>query len=145
MKIQDIFNLMLEKNVGNFSGAGIIFFDGDNVLLLKDNTDKWGFPGGKPNQGESPEQTAKRESEEEIGSCPGKIVDVLKFENDERTFYTYFSKVSSQFNIRLSDEHVKYKWVPFTDLKFTSLKRYIKKNLKNIITKLELINNSPNI
>jgi len=145
MKIQDIFNLMLEKKVGNFSGAGIIFFDGQCVLLLKDNTDKWGFPGGKPIQGETPEETAKRESEEEIGSCPGIIVDVLKFENDDRTFYSFFSKINRQFKVKLSDEHVKYKWIPLANLRFTPLKRYIKKNLKNITAKLELINISSNI
>lgn len=140
MKIQEIFNLMMESNVGNHSGAGIIFFDGFNVLVLKDSTNKWGFPGGKPVQGETPEQTAERESTEEIGSCPGEQVDVMKFVNDDRIFYSYFYKVSNRFNVKLSDEHVKYKWLPVKELRDIPLKRYVKKNLKQILTKLELIN-----
>jgi len=139
MKIQEVFNMMMESNVGNHSGAGILFFNGKDVLVLKDSTSKWGFPGGKPVQGETPEQTAERESIEEVGSCPGEQVDVLKFENDNRIFYSYFYKVTDRFNVKLSDEHVKYKWIPFKTLKDIPLKRYVKKNLKQILTKLELI------
>jgi 8-oxo-dGTP pyrophosphatase MutT (NUDIX family) len=140
MKIQEIFNLILESNIGNHSGAGIIFFDGECVLMLKDNTRKWSFPGGKPVEGESPEQTAKRESLEEIGSCPGKIIDYIKFENDNRIFYSYFSKVENKFKIKLSDEHVNYRWVPVSQIKQIPLKRYIKKNINSILNKIELIN-----
>lgn len=140
MKIQDIFNLIIEGNVGNHSGAGIIFFDGISVLLLKDDTDKWSFPGGKPVQGESPGQTAERESTEEVGVCPGKQVDVLRFENDNRIFYSYFYKVQHRFKVKLSNEHLKYLWLPYRELKNIPLKRYVRKNLKQILSKLELIN-----
>jgi 8-oxo-dGTP pyrophosphatase MutT (NUDIX family) len=145
MKIQEIFNLILESNVGSHSGAGVIFFDGESVLMLKDNTSRWSFPGGKPIEGETPEETAKRESFEEVGSCPGNIIDFIKFENDNRIFYSYFSKVKDKFDVTISDEHVCFEWVPYQTLDKIPLKRYIRKNLNSIFKKLTLIKNNCNI
>ena len=47
MKLQDVFNLIVEKKVGTFSGSGIIFFDGKHVLLLKKKNGRWVFLAGE--------------------------------------------------------------------------------------------------
>lgn len=56
--------------------AGILFIANDNTaLFLKrsgegDHANEWGFPGGKIEEGETPEQAAVRECMEEAGWCP---------------------------------------------------------------------------
>ncbi len=63
---------------GTAGGAGILFRcvsqQGAPTYLLQqrsrgvDNAGTWGIPGGAIREGESPEVTARREAEEEIGS-----------------------------------------------------------------------------
>jgi len=132
MKLQDVFNLIIEKKVGTFSGAGIIFFDGKNVLLLKKKNGRWVFPGGKPIQGETPLQTAKRECKEEVGSCPGHQKAELVFGYDDRTFYSFIFKVDISFNIRLSKEHEDYTWIDFKKIKEMKLHKNVLKNLEKV-------------
>jgi 8-oxo-dGTP diphosphatase len=65
---------------GAYGGAGLLLRympnDGDPTYLLEqrsrwvDNGGTWGIPGGASKQGESPEETARREAEEEIGPLP---------------------------------------------------------------------------
>lgn len=137
MKIQEVYNLILESKIGRFSGAGIVFFDGKNVLLLKKSNKRWVFPGGKPIQGETPLQTAKREAREEIGKCPGDIISELMFEIDNRTFYSFISKVNKTFEVDISDEHIDYTWIDFRKLKELKLHKNILFTVKRIIKRLE--------
>lgn len=137
MKIQDVFNLIVESGVGRFSGAGIIFFDGKSVLLLKKTNSRWCFPGGKPVQGETPLQTAKREAKEEIGKCPGHIVSELKFELDERTFHSFISKVNKPFEVNISDEHSDYTWIHYKRIRDFKLHKNIFRSLKTVERKLK--------
>jgi 8-oxo-dGTP pyrophosphatase MutT (NUDIX family) len=140
MEIQDIFNKIIKSKVGHYSGAGVIFFDGKEVLVLKKPNKCWGFPGGKPNEGEAPEQTARRESEEEIGSCPGKFIKELPLENDSRMFYSFISLVDKPFDVYISDEHLAYEWVDYNKLKKIKLQKYVYKFLKHIIEELDEVN-----
>lgn len=141
MKIQDIFNKIIESKSGCFSGAGVIFFDGEKILMLKNPNKCWGFPGGKPNGGEEPTVTAVRESVEEIGSCPGKFIREILFKNDSRVFYSFVSKVNEPFKVKLSDEHLDYKWIDYNKLKKMKLQKYIYKSLTKIVQELDDIKN----
>jgi 8-oxo-dGTP diphosphatase len=49
--------------------AAVIFDDQGRVLLIKENYDRrrWGFPGGRAERGEAPQDTAVRETREETG------------------------------------------------------------------------------
>lgn len=54
-------------------GVNILVKDADNnnyLLVQKTNFDdnQWGFPGGGSEEGDTPEETVKRELEEELGS-----------------------------------------------------------------------------
>lgn len=52
-------------------GVGVIIKDGDRVLLMKRQNSHgagtWSMPGGHLEYGESPEECAMREAEEEVG------------------------------------------------------------------------------
>lgn len=137
MKLQDAFNLILENRVGTFSGAGIIFYDGDKVLLLKKHNNTWVFPGGKPLEGETPLQTAKREAAEELGSCPGDMVQEVSFEHDDRTFHSFIFKVKKTFVPTISDEHKDYTWINQHKIMDLRLHKNVMKSIKQVTKSLQ--------
>ncbi|GGH19905.1 NUDIX hydrolase [Paenibacillus segetis] len=56
-----------EMIILNFAGAIITNEEGQILLQRRKDKDAWGFPGGAMEIGESAEETAKREVEEETG------------------------------------------------------------------------------
>ncbi|MFA5932621.1 MAG: NUDIX domain-containing protein [Microgenomates group bacterium] len=58
-----------------FSAGGIVFNKEGNVLVTQHSTNKhWGFPKGKPNEGEGMKQAGLREVKEE-GGIEAEIID----------------------------------------------------------------------
>lgn len=93
-------------------GAGIIFTDGNKLLLLRKNK-AFEIPGGKAKKSENPLETAERECKEEIGCCPG----VRFAHHDERDYFrVYLYRVYKPFAVKLSNEHTGYEWVAWKDL-----------------------------
>jgi 8-oxo-dGTP pyrophosphatase MutT (NUDIX family) len=98
--------------------AGILFLTAaDEVLLLKrgasgDHQEEWCFPGGTTEDGETAEQTAVRESEEEIGRCPdGERAVLTRRIADDVDFTTFLQRVPETFTPTLNDEHTGWAWV----------------------------------
>lgn len=64
--------------------AGVVYKEGRIMVYQrpegKDLAGKWEFPGGKLEEGESPEQALKRELKEELAieTEPGRVLDVLR-------------------------------------------------------------------
>ncbi len=104
---------------GEDRAAGICYRAGDSVLLLLraatagDFPHTWGFPGGGIEQGETPEQAAIRESQEEIAYAPAEPFVVLDWENG---FTTFGINVPAPFTPKLNDEHVGFVWAPLATL-----------------------------
>lgn len=126
-------------------GAGCIFTDGESILLLKrskntSNPGTWGCAGGHAEEGETPLQTAHRETKEEVGvnlnSLNYKKLGQSNEKNNRWIFFIY--QVPKQFRCKLSDEHTAYKWIPIKELAKHNLHPLFKKNLPKY---LSIINN----
>lgn len=95
--------------------AGICYTAGDSVLLLlrspaaADYPLTWAFPGGSIEAGETPEQAAIRESQEEIGNPPA---DPLRLIDWNDGFTTYAVEMPAPFVPTLNEEHLGYVWCP---------------------------------
>lgn len=99
--------------------AGIIFFAGNRVLLMKRDSlanegGSWDFPGGGREPGESTEQAARRESREESGfDYDGPLLKVKKMSNG---YVAFAALLDEPFTPELNDEHTDYVWATFDDL-----------------------------
>jgi 8-oxo-dGTP pyrophosphatase MutT (NUDIX family) len=122
-------------------GAGILFTDGKQVLLLKrlkgDHKETWGQPGGGVEQGETPIDAAIRESQEECGNFDGYRVADFEEKDGIHRWTTYLYKVSKPFNCELSEEHSDYKWFDIDKLKSVNLHPQFKKNLPAYLRMIE--------
>jgi 8-oxo-dGTP pyrophosphatase MutT (NUDIX family) len=97
MNIFTAYKIIKESRINRFDGAGIVYYDGERVLLLKKGNGKWGFVGGKPVEEETPLQTAMRESKEEIGSVQGQNKKEIQIKIRGNVYYTYIFKVMEAF------------------------------------------------
>lgn len=94
--------------------AGIAFMaPSGKVLFVKrsgdgDHGGTWAFPGGSIERGETPEQAARREFEEEAGhKIGGRLEPLHKAENG---YITFGAKVDHEFTPKLNHEHTAFKW-----------------------------------
>lgn len=122
--------------------AGILFvtLEGKALFLKRgpggDAPGCWSFSGGTTEDDETPEQTAKREAKEELGSLPaGDMVlhcrTILPVPStigqpvavdaapvvgaDMVDFTTFVQKVAEEFIPKLNGEHVGWCWAPITE------------------------------
>jgi hypothetical protein len=99
--------------------AGILFIDDGRVLLLKRAADSdaggtWGFPGGHVDEGESPEQAARREYGEECGmTYDGPLVPLYTTQDG---FQCFGALTGHNVAPDLNEEHDEYQWAAFDDL-----------------------------
>jgi 8-oxo-dGTP pyrophosphatase MutT (NUDIX family) len=98
-------------------GAGILFLTPDKqVLLLKrgpggDHPGEWCFPGGTVEGGETPEDTAIRETIEEVGFLPdGNRTLWVETEIASVHFTTFLQSVKDKFMPKLNGEHTAFMW-----------------------------------
>jgi len=98
--------------------AGILFIAGDKVLLVQrsangDHEGEWSIPGGKIEDGETPEEAAIRECREELGTCPdGERAIFARRKKDNVDYTTYLQRVKGTFSPSLNDEHQGFMWAP---------------------------------
>jgi 8-oxo-dGTP pyrophosphatase MutT (NUDIX family) len=101
---------------GRTKAAGIMFLSPEKeVLLLKragaDHHGEWGLPAGHVEKGETPEQAARRETQEEAGyEHDGGLSPFMHQVNDKVDFTTYVAH-SHRFRPSLNDEHDEAKWI----------------------------------
>lgn len=100
--------------------AGILFVHDGAVLLLKrsassqDEPRTWGLPGGHIEPGESPEQAARRELQEECGQAyDGPLTPLWETADG---FQCFGAAANDQWLPKLNGEHTAYKWASFDKL-----------------------------
>jgi 8-oxo-dGTP diphosphatase len=80
----------------------------------------WDLPGGRQEPGESIEETAIRETQEEVGISqknPPLLFATSDIRNGEsKSWLFYLMKVPADVGIKLSYEHDAYKWIRPQDL-----------------------------
>ena len=103
-------------------GAGIMLLKGKKVLILKrknykddKHSDKWDFPGGSSDKGESRLETAIRECLEETRITKE---EYAIFDHVEFKYYTLFiASVDTELVPILSSEHSSWAWVDIEKIK----------------------------
>ena len=124
--------------------AGAVIFRKENkkiyYLLLHYQSGHWDFPKGNIEKGEKLEDTVKREVKEEAG------IEEIKFVPDFKEVIKYFYKLkgknifkivtfflaeSQTKEVKISWEHIGYKWLPFEQ----ALEQLTFKNAKGILKK----------
>lgn len=106
-------------------GAGIMLVTPDDEVLFllrspdANHPNTWDLPGGRADDDETPEETAKRECAEEIGAYPygelSKIADTSSKDDSgsEVDFITYRQFIRHKFKPKLDkSEHTQFKWAP---------------------------------
>lgn len=100
-------------------GAVVILFDKNNrtLLLKRDKStrfapERWGFPGGKIEKGETPKDAATRETKEETNLTVTKLVELGRFD----LVVAYLTRVY-EGDISIDHEHTDWVWVSQGELK----------------------------
>jgi len=96
-----------------------MFTHGGRVLWLKRRPSvvhggRWGFPGGTIEQGETPEQAARRETHEETGlKYTGPLTPLFTTQDG---FQCFGAALDDAFVPTLNDEHTASRWAAFDDM-----------------------------
>ena len=102
--------------------AAVAIINGQVLLTRRHPEDKlagfWEFPGGKLEEGETPQSCLERELKEELGieAKAGEVLcrSVYKYDHGEFQIIAMFTKLhSTEFELR---SHDKAEWVPINDL-----------------------------
>ena len=125
--------------------AGIILFNKVNgkFLLLNYPSKHWDFVKGKMEKGETPHETALRETNEETGISDVEFIDGFE-EEIEYYFYAnnqeihkkviFFLGKTKTLDIILSHEHLDYIWLEFNN----ALEKTTYENAKNLLKKSKI-------
>ena len=116
--------------------SAIIVNENDEVLFLLRSDDddflpgNWDIPGGGLDYGEEPEEGLRREIMEECGleieSMRLIKVSTYFMHEIQRIDVSYICKLKDVSKIKLSPEHVDFKWVKFEDIDAINPNNYIK-------------------
>jgi len=124
--------------------AGIVLLRNDSgkneFLLLNYPQGHWDFIKGKVEQGETPHETALRETKEETGISDIEFIDGFeesveydfKFKNEDihKTVVFFLAKTNEK-KITLSHEHSDFVWLEYDG----ALKKTTFRNAKNVLSK----------
>ena len=130
-----------------YIGVKALIINKNKVLLLKakskDSKYYWDLPGGRMEENETNVQTLNRELKEELPSISNiQISDLIgcykfpKTLNDGQGLMLLIYKVNADLNeIKLSNEHLEYKWLSKEELLDIQNEAEINPEYKNIIYK----------
>ena len=135
--------------------TGIVLFRNDSgkneFLLLNYPQRHWDFIKGKVEEGETPHETALRETKEETGISDIEFIDGFeesveydfKFKNEDiHKKVIFFLAKTSEKKVSLSHEHNDFVWLEYDD----ALKKTTFRNAKNVLSKTnEFLLNTTNL
>jgi len=124
--------------------TGIVLFRNDSgkneFLLLNYPQGHWDFIKGKVEEGETPHETALRETKEETGISDIEFIDSFeesveynfRFKNEDihKTVVFFLAKTNEK-KISLSHEHNDFVWLEYDN----ALKKTTFRNAKNVLSK----------
>jgi len=136
----------MQNSITRRSAGFILFHDDEGsrwyLLLQHTNGAHWSFPKGTIEDGETFKDTALRELFEETGVSQIEIIDGFtaiekySFVSNEQPIdkeVTYFLARTQQKSVKLSWEHLQYKWLPFSK----ALEQLTFGTMKNLLRKAE--------
>ncbi|MCK5475885.1 MAG: NUDIX hydrolase [Candidatus Pacebacteria bacterium] len=126
------------KKIQQVSIKGLLYKEDKILFLRTTEAKKWELPGGRMDFGENVEQTFKREIKEELGFENVKIGNLLNTWSftsvREKINYHFivfdFEIYTKESKIRLSDEHIEYKWVGIDDFEKMDMRDGHKETLR---------------
>jgi len=122
--------------------AKIFIMRGDSILLLlSKHLNKWHLPGGHVHQDETFEMGLKREVEEETG-CRIKFYHKIK---PIRSNVCLFIGKLYPGTIKISDEHLKYAWVPLDQAMNLNVCKFTQKDIRYLQTLLNIVKSSTRV
>ena len=110
-------------------GIKALILNKDKALVLKEidirkvNIELYDLPGGRMEEGESIEETLKRELKEELGNLRFSLGSIVHaqihpyYDKNGTSLMLLFYKVDvKKTKIKLSDEHIGFEWISKKDL-----------------------------
>ncbi len=126
------------------TSSGVILFRKENekmlFLLLLYPSGHWDFVKGKIESGESPRETAIRETREETGITDVKFLDYFEewiqyefqFEGElVQKKVVFFLGETKTKDIKISHEHLNYTWIDYS----TAMEKLTFENAKTVLSK----------
>ena len=126
------------------TSSGVVLFRKENekilFLLLHYPSGHWDFVKGKMESGESPHETAIRETREETGIIDVKLLDYFEewiqynfqFEGElVQKKVVFFLGETKTKDIKISHEHLNYTWMDYS----TAMEKITFDNAKTVLSK----------
>ena len=108
--------------------AKVIAIKNNKILLLKNKKREYELPGGRLKVGETPIDGAQREFVEETGVAV-RIIKPLKRNSKRTVFYG----IPAHNNIRISNEHVGFVFIPLSAAGKLNLSINCRRDLKGVV------------
>ena len=126
------------KKIQQVSIKGILCRNNKILFLKTTRVGRWELPGGRINFGENVEQTFQREIKEELDFKKvklGRLINTWSFtsirnEIDHHFIVFDFEIHTKESKIKLSDEHIEYKWAGIDDFEKMDMREGHKETLK---------------